>query len=189
MFRPELHARYSNGFTLIELLIVVAIIAILAAIAVPNFLEAQTRAKVSRTQSDMRSVGIALDSYNVDNGTYPIVTSGVNWYPLSARIRVLSTPLAYIASIPRDIFPDLKNSAFPSPTDVDTFDYYSKSSDAPGTDNATLFGRLWRLASAGPDLHQGWGDVPYDATNGTKSGGDIWLIQGGGNGWPYKNNV
>ncbi len=180
--------RISDGFTLIELLIVVAIITILAAIAVPNFLEAQTRAKVSRTQSDMRSVGIALDSYNVDNGTYPIVISGVNWNPLSARLRALSTPVAYIATIPPDVFPDLKNSAFADPSYVDTFDYFSKVSD-PGSDNASLFGRLWRLASAGPDLHQGWGEVPYDATNGTKSTGDIWLIQGGGNGWPYKNNV
>jgi prepilin-type N-terminal cleavage/methylation domain-containing protein len=60
-----------RGFTLIELLIVVAIIAILAAIAVPNFLEAQTRAKVSRTKADQRTLATALESFRVDNNAGP----------------------------------------------------------------------------------------------------------------------
>ena len=60
-----------RGFTLIELLIVVAIIAILAAIAVPNFLEAQVRAKVSRVKTDQRSMSIAIEAYYVDNNIYP----------------------------------------------------------------------------------------------------------------------
>ena len=63
--------RRSKGFTLIELLIVVAIIAILAAIAVPNFLEAQIRSKVSRAKADLRSIATALESYYVDQNVYP----------------------------------------------------------------------------------------------------------------------
>ena len=65
-----------KGFTLIELLIVVAIIAILAAIAVPNFLEAQIRSKVSRVKSDQRSMATALASYYVDNNGYPFAVIG-----------------------------------------------------------------------------------------------------------------
>jgi prepilin-type N-terminal cleavage/methylation domain-containing protein len=63
--------RRIKGFTLIELLIVVAIIAILAAIAVPNFLEAQTRSKVTRVKADQRTLATALESYYIDNNTYP----------------------------------------------------------------------------------------------------------------------
>jgi len=60
-----------KGFTLIELLIVVAIIAILALIAVPNFLEAQTRSKVSRCKADMRSLATGMESYVLDWNQYP----------------------------------------------------------------------------------------------------------------------
>jgi prepilin-type N-terminal cleavage/methylation domain-containing protein len=49
-----------SGFTLIELLIVVGIIAILVAIAVPNFLEALTRSNVARCKADMRSLTTAI---------------------------------------------------------------------------------------------------------------------------------
>ena len=59
-----------GGFTLIELLVVIAIIAILAAIAVPNFLEAQTRAKVARVRTDFRIITVANESYYVDNNKY-----------------------------------------------------------------------------------------------------------------------
>ena len=120
----------TKAFTLIELLIVVLIIAILAAIAVPNFLEFQTRAKVSRVKSDMRTLATAIEAYAVDNDEYPIVRRVVldtmvwgddNHYtrfnsliyaytrnnsgrPLFQAAFALTTPVSYITSFPTDPF-------------------------------------------------------------------------------------
>ena len=63
--------RKQKGFTLIELLIVVAIIGIIAAIAIPNLLNAIDRGKQKRTMADMRSIGTSIESYAVDNNFYP----------------------------------------------------------------------------------------------------------------------
>jgi len=60
-----------SGFTLIELLIVIAIIGILAAIAIPNLLNAVQRGKQKRSMSDMRSLATAIEAYAVDNNIYP----------------------------------------------------------------------------------------------------------------------
>ena len=63
--------RSRKGFTLIELLIVVAIIGIIVAIAIPNLLNAIQRAKQKRTMGDMRSIGTAAESYSIDYNSYP----------------------------------------------------------------------------------------------------------------------
>jgi len=63
-------SRKQKGFTLIELLIVVAIIGILAAIAIPNLLTAMQRSKQKRTMADMRSIATAWEAYATDNNSY-----------------------------------------------------------------------------------------------------------------------
>ena len=87
-----------SGFTLIELLIVVAIIAILAAIAVPNFLEAQTRARVSRVTADIRSLATALEAYAVDSNDYPPILGSYSRLYIEYSHQ-LTTPVAYITSV------------------------------------------------------------------------------------------
>ena len=67
----------AKGFTLIELLIVVAIIGIIAAIAIPNLLNAIDRGKQKRTMADIRSLGTAVESYSIDNNAYPKSVSTV----------------------------------------------------------------------------------------------------------------
>ncbi len=106
----------ARGFTLIELLIVVAIIAILAAIAVPNFLEAQTRSKVSRVKADMRSMTTALESYRVDYNRYmpsldPDTGFSTTHVPRIKSFRYITTPVSYITSA----FPDVFNTNEPPP--------------------------------------------------------------------------
>jgi prepilin-type N-terminal cleavage/methylation domain-containing protein len=104
-----------SAFTLIELLIVVAVIAILAAIAVPNFLEAQTRSRVSRAQNDLRTMTLAMEGYRVDNNTYPPKTvqgseplSPLGRYPYDGNridYRLLTTPVSYLDRVPSETFP------------------------------------------------------------------------------------
>ena len=61
-----------KGFTLIELMIVIAIIAILAAILIPNFLHARAESQTSACEGNLKQLATALEEYAVDNsGTYP----------------------------------------------------------------------------------------------------------------------
>ncbi len=73
--------RKEKGFTLIELLIVVAIIGIIAAIAVPNLLTAIQRSKQKRTMADLRAMGTAIGSYQVDYNKYPTMAAFTDFEP------------------------------------------------------------------------------------------------------------
>jgi prepilin-type N-terminal cleavage/methylation domain-containing protein len=189
-----------QAFTLIELLIVVAIIAILAAIAVPNFLEAQTRSKIARTKADMKTIVTALRMYEVDNNhalTYRYKNDEeyaalgltvpfsfflkTDWQPPSIGVR-LTTPIAYLTDIPWDFF---NTNAWTTPKG-------RHSSVMMHSKDLSLVPFLlppnhtwhWALESAGPDnmWYQDAADpsspllegLYYDPTNGTVSGGDLW---------------
>lgn len=167
----------SSGFTLIELLIVVAIIAILAAIAVPNFLEAQVRSKVSRCKSDMRTQVTAMESYYIDNNKYPPAgdSGGGVITPNNARFHArmpnfLTTPISYITSLPEDVFlPESTWSSGEYPEDTRVgyrYVYYNWD---------------WYLTpAAGGSNPQGFADF----WNGARDWTGEWLIYGYG---PDKN--
>jgi prepilin-type N-terminal cleavage/methylation domain-containing protein len=101
-----------RGFTLIELLIVVAIISILSGIAVPNFLEAQVRAKIARIKADARTVATALESYHVDWTSYPFYLNGRDGNADQSNVPEettyvpdrITTPVAYLTSLPQPVF-------------------------------------------------------------------------------------
>ena len=110
-----------KAFTLIELLIVIAIIAILALIAIPNFLEAQMRAKVVRVKSDLRTIATALEAYIVDYNRAPIgfdermrIGTGVLGFPTVLQFEkymwsTLTSPVAYMTTMLWDPFTEKGN--------------------------------------------------------------------------------
>lgn len=148
----------NSAFTLIELLIVVLIIAILAAIAIPNFMEFQTRAKVARCKSDMRTIATALEAYCVDEGTYPgPQCDGVGGiYHYEER---LTTPIAYLSNPPSDPFGDTAGVRS-NQRHILRFEYgagregyfNSQNGRGDGPWGCSYPNDVWLLDSAGPDL-------------------------------------
>jgi type II secretion system protein G len=67
-----------RGFTLIEMMIVVAIIAILVAILVPNFMRARAQAQTAACEGNLKEIATALELYQTDHEAYPDVTSPTN---------------------------------------------------------------------------------------------------------------
>ncbi|MEQ8822345.1 MAG: prepilin-type N-terminal cleavage/methylation domain-containing protein [Sumerlaeia bacterium] len=172
-----------NAFTLIELLVVVAVITILAAIAVPNFLEAQTRSKVSKAQEHLRIVALGLAAYSVDNGRLPSQGNVVDPAARRNALNPLTTPIAYISTMIMDPFA-------PKDAPITGDVYYVNLKEVTGLVD---FGRefnLYVIGSVAPDGSDNFTQVltdladpatqgmistrgVYDPTNGTVSPGDL----------------
>ena len=198
-----------NAFTLIELLIVVAIIAILAAIAVPNFLEAQMRSKVARVKADMRSISLGVESYRIDHTSYPLdsedwehnteATAYPDW---DWVLQVITSPVAYMTSIPSDPFVNaslaegihtwyLTKTGYGDNRHIVTDprhhfypgarDKYEWCLDSPGPDIWWEFDRYFGgfISQYSPLPWRG-DTVYYDPSNGSLSQGDIY-VYGPGN--------
>ena len=191
------HHRGLGSFTLIELIMVAALLSLLAAIALPNLLEARVRAQVARVRADLAAMTTALEAYHVDHVHYPL--NGVlyqdgRWdHPQTSAggaaehkftPDALTTPVAYLGAIGLDPF--MEGTAPPFPeweglhgryfyTNLDWFEELTRPSPPPVIElMRERYGR-WILASAGPnarrrDLAR---NVYYDPTNGTISDGDI----------------
>ncbi|HEX2721183.1 MAG TPA: prepilin-type N-terminal cleavage/methylation domain-containing protein, partial [Candidatus Deferrimicrobium sp.] len=77
--------RSKKGFTLIELMIVVAIIGILAAIAIPNFLRFQAKSKTSEAKGNLKAIYVAEASYFGENNKYGDFST-INWVPVGKKL-------------------------------------------------------------------------------------------------------
>lgn len=89
-----------RAFTFVEIMLVGTIIAVLAAIAVPNFIEAQTRAEVARSKSELTSLKMGIESYRLEYRGYPLNQKTGEFS--KDDLRVLTTPLAFLPTLPLD---------------------------------------------------------------------------------------
>lgn len=179
--------RSISGFTLIELLIVVAIIGILAAIAVPNFLNAQIRAKVSRVKTDIRALAQAHEMYYLDNNTYPPESEDNIFTGMRSRSEAglffLTSPIPYMSSLPRDPFQDVTAVRFEG----------REAAYETGVATRNKKNVAYNIFSRGPDMaenglysaqpfygiqrNNGFGNT-YNPSNGLVSNGDIYWYGG-----------
>ena len=170
----------AKSFTLIELLIVVAIIGILAAIAVPNFINARLRALIARVYAEEKAINDAYLMYRMDNGEWPPHIDGD-----PAQHRYVTTPIAYLTT---SIYDPFQKEGVTDPATIGWYQYqyheepgYQMRNEfyATGDPAARRYADEHKSSaffcrSAGPDMDREFElTVPYDITNGLVSQGTL----------------
>ncbi len=179
----------SRAFTLIELLVVCTIISILATTALPNYMDAQTRAKATSVRVELKVVSEAYTLYNIDFNQWPNHLDGD-----PSQHKAVTTPIAYLTTSLDDIFQKPTN-AHTDPYYLDSLGQYHCEPRAALYENFEEYEPRYasdtRLAafyvwSFGPDSDFD-GTNQYDVTNGTKSNGDIYkeVVGAPHQGYPY----
>lgn len=194
------------GFTVVELLIVIAIISIIAAIAVPNLMSANIRAKVSGVKADMGSIAIALEDYKIDDPgrNYPIEPDDPYYDEIAVSGRTFDDPSdalglgklvypldasepTYLKRIPGDPFNDSGEEEWNGTSGAHNNHYCYFTANA-NQESSSTEAKYWALVSYGPDKDQDItsyvnaknavnnGTNLYDPDSGITSSGDIVII-------------
>ncbi len=193
-----------NGFTLIELLIVVGILGILAAIAMPAYQDAVVRSRVAQAQVDLRTFGQALETYRIDHNRFPRTQSELEFFAVFL-FPELTSPVAYLNTFNvRDPFGPVDEFVPRAQEDMlgaeqvvtrNSYTYTPYMSFAELHRNRDFMKEGFSLGSVGPDRQDSYivdfpfpehyrlpGDSVYDSiyrpSNGIVSPGDLGYFGG-----------
>lgn len=175
----------AGGLTVLCLcgFVLVPVIGIMIAIAVPNFLAADVQSKTNRTRTGLRVLAVALEAYRADHGAYPPSTTVGSESVMSPTAPILgnfssfraapitiTTPVAYATSYGTDPFSPYESVTYFYTTDGTWFLLWGTGPD-----------RDYDISPAIPPFNSS--NVPveivnwtYDPTNGFVSDGDIWRV-------------
>lgn len=128
VFNAPVKPKAQQGFTLIELMVVVVILAILAAVAVPKLMDRPDEARLVKAKQDISAIGSALQLYKLDNYRYPTTDQGLEALVTQPN----SEPAApnwkpYLQQLPND--PWGRAYLYLSPGEHGDFDLYTLGAD------------------------------------------------------------
>jgi general secretion pathway protein G len=139
-YRQKKARAQKNGFTLVELMVVIFIVGLLATVVIINVLPSQDKAMVQKAKADIAILSQAMETYRLDNLTYPDTSQGLNALVAPPAGAPGARTEGYIKKLPND--PWGRPYQYSVPGKAGAFDIYSLGADgAPGgqDDNADIY--------------------------------------------------